>query len=301
MAYSISFSIPEEKIVSIDSIPYLIEKKTKILSSLIPGNIKTYIYNTEEDYYNEYRKSFFAKTTKKAGWDCMRHYEIIANGCIPYFPDIEKCPARTMPLPLKDLFIKGNELFKYFNNIKLLSPNDIYNYELLLTELLDYMKMNLTTTRMARYILEETKFEGVSRILYLSGNTSPDYLRCLTLHGFKVLFEENCNDYPKVPHIYKSNSINYKNLYGKGITYTNLLDNILHNNKLDYSIENDIKNKYYDIVIYGSYHRGMPYYDLVSSVYKPNEIIMLCGEDIHKCDHKKWTDKGHNVFVRELV
>jgi hypothetical protein len=46
-------------------------------------------YNTEEEYYNEYKKSYFAITTKKCGWDCMRHYEILANGCIPYFLNIE--------------------------------------------------------------------------------------------------------------------------------------------------------------------------------------------------------------------
>ena len=56
----------------------------------------------------------------------------------------------------------------------------------------------------------------------------------------------------------------------------------------------------YDIVIYGSYHRGMPFYDLVNQIYKSNEVILLCGEDIHNCDNYEWVVKGHNVFVREL-
>ncbi len=74
----------------------------------------------------------------------------------------------------------------------------------------------------------------------------------------------------------------YRKVY-KGITYTNILDQSLHDN----NIINDIKNKYYDIVIYGSYHRGMSYYDLVSRIYKKNEIILLCGEDCHNCDYNK--------------
>jgi hypothetical protein len=346
LAKPISFSIPEEKIVT-TNIHTLIKNKIKILSSLIPGKIKTYIYNTEEDYYNEYRQSFFATTIKKAGWDCMRHYEIIANGCIPYFPNIEKCPTHTMTIPLKILFVKGNALFKQFiisqressgvKSIEHLTADDINQYTILLNDFLDYMRENLTTNKIAKYILESCSrrvnpashvasfpqdkdgvrdditgvrdditgvrddITGVSRVLYLSGNVSPDYLRCLTLHGFKVNFGENCHDYPKVPHIYKSNSINYKGLYGKGITYTNLLDNSLHNDTLDNRIEDDIKNKYYDIIIYGSYHRGMPYYDLICSVYKANEIVLLCGDDIHNCNYKSWTDKGHHVFVRELV
>jgi hypothetical protein len=135
---------------------------------------------------------------------------------------------------------------------------------------------------------------------YLSGDINPDYLRCLTLHGFKTIFGFNCHDYPKVPHIYKSNNINYKNLYGKGFTYTNLLEPTLHDDKLDYTIIEDINNKYYDIIIYGSYHRGMPYYDLICKIYKPNEIILLCGEDIHCCNYNDFLLKKHNVFVREL-
>ena len=75
------------------------------------------------------------------------------------------------------------------------------------------------------------------------------------LHGFKEIMGINCHDYPKVPHIYKSNNIDYSKLYGKGISYTNLLESDLHDDNLDNTIEENIKNKYYDIVIYGSYHR----------------------------------------------
>jgi len=86
MIHPITFSIPKEKIVS--KVPF----KTKLVSDMIPGDIKTYIYYTEKDYYNEYRQSMFAITFKKGGWDCMRHYEILANGCIPYFQNLEECP-----------------------------------------------------------------------------------------------------------------------------------------------------------------------------------------------------------------
>lgn len=295
MLHPITFSIPKEKICGGTV-------KTKMVSNLIPGDMKTYIYNTEEEYYNEYKTSYFAITKKKGGWDCMRHYEIIANGCIPYFIDIEKCPKYTMFLLPKDLLIEGNALYdsKFKNkNINELTEEDINEYKVLQTKLLDYTLAHLTTEKMAEYILQKTQFTGVSNILYLSGDTSPDYLRCVTLHGFKELMGNKCHDYPKVPHIYKSN-INYSQLYGKGITYTNLLDPSLHNDELDATIVENIKNKYYDIVIYGSYHRGMPHYDLICQIYKPNEIILLCGEDIHKCNYNTFLKKGHSLFVREI-
>ena len=165
---------------------------------------------------------------------------------------------------------------------------------------MEHTKQYLTTDKIAEYILQKSNHGNASKILYLSGDINPDYLRCVTLHGFKQKFGNSCHDFPKIPHIYKSNKINYSCLYGKGITYTNLLEETLHNDDLDRSIIEDIQNKRYDIVIYGSYHRGMPLYDVISKVYSPTEIILLCGEDLHCCNYNTFLQKGHTVFVREL-
>ena len=298
MLFPITFSIPEEKICN------TYNEKTKILSSLIPGDVRTYIYKNEEDYYNEYKTSYFAITKLKGGWDCLRHYEIMANGCIPHFIDIEKCPKNTLALLPKDLFIEASKLFNIFicKNINNLSQQEIREYNVLRTKIWDYTKTYLTTDKVAKYVLQKIHKENTKKILYLSGDLDPDYLRCLTLHGFKTIFGSDCHDYPKVPHIYKSENINFSILYGKGMSYTNLLDPILHNEQLDSSIIEDIQNKHYDIIIYGSYHRGMPHYELVCQVYKPNEIILLCGQDPCYCDKSEnnYVKKGHFVFVREL-
>jgi hypothetical protein len=294
MLYPINFSIPSEKICE----DYI--EKTKILSNIIPGDLSTYIYNSEEEYYEEYKKSYFAITKKKAGWDCMRHYEILANGCIPVFIDIEKCPKKTMTMLPKELLIEGKNLYNNLKNKTVLNEEEKKEYNKLRMKLLEHTKKKLTTDKIASYIIKQTNKENISNILYLSGDINPDYLRCLTLHGFKLLFGSNCHDYPRVPHIYKSTKINYTKLYGKGITYTNLLEQTLHNDNLDKSIIEDIKNKRYDLIIYGSYHRGMPYYDVISTIYNPNEVILICGEDLHNCNYKIFLEKGHNVFVREL-
>lgn len=297
MLHPITFSIPKEKLCTTQNS----NTKTKILSSLIPGDTSTYIYNTEEDYYNEYKTSYFAITQKKEGWDCLRHYEILANGCIPYFINIENCPENTMFFFPKELINKTNQLYNKFQNknINDLTEEEIKEYYFYQNELFEYTKNNLTTDKIAKYILEKTNFQNKTKILFLSGDLKPDYLRCLTLNGFKNLIGSSCHDFPKVPHIYKTN-INNDYLYGKGFTYSNLLDPLLHNENLDYSLIDDIKNKYYDIIIYGSYHRGMPYFELIKSLYKPNEIILLCGEDLHCCNYNYYLNMGHNVFVREL-
>lgn len=301
MIYPITFSFPSEKIIN--EIP----KKNKILSNLIPGNKTTYSYNNEDEYYDEYKQSYFAITMKKSGWDCMRHYEIICNGCIPYFYDIEKCPKNTLSLLPKDLLLQGNELFHVlFNNNNQITNEFINDYNKLLNKLIDYTRKNLTTEAVSKYILKQVNFnyedtENI-KILFLSGDTSPDYLRCLTLHGFKKIFKKNCQEYPKINHIYKSNNIDYKSLYGKGFTYSNLLDSEeyyhLHEKE---EIINKIIKKEYQLIIYGSYHRGMPFFDLIRRIYSKDKIILLCGEDEHLCEHKYYTDNGYNVFIRELL
>jgi hypothetical protein len=70
--------------------------KTKIMAFSDPRDRNTYIYDTQEDYYRDYGNSLFAVTLRKSGWDCLRHYEIIANYCVPLFLDIEQCPAATL-------------------------------------------------------------------------------------------------------------------------------------------------------------------------------------------------------------
>jgi len=170
MLFPITFSIPEEKILK------AIPNKTKILSRMIPGKPSTYIYNNEEDYYNQYKESYFAITTKKAGWDCLRHYEILANGCIPYFIDIENCPKNTLDLLPKDLLMEAIQMYPKFKSIKELNKEIIDDYNILLLKLMNYTINNLTTIKMAKYILQKTNFENVSKILYLSGELDPDYL-----------------------------------------------------------------------------------------------------------------------------
>jgi hypothetical protein len=295
----ITFSFPKEKITDITEISL---KKTKILSFLIPGKPETYIYETEIEYYKEYQSSFFALTREKAGWDCLRHYEIIANGCIPFFPTIDTCPPNTLYNFPKKWIEQGNCLYKRFSkykNVYEISPFWRKEYIKLLETLQQYMKLYLTTDKVAQNILIRSK-NYITNMLFLSGCSHPDYLRCLTLHGFKVLFGEKCHDYPRINHLYKTNQ-NLDSLYGKGMTYTNLLSREMHNDEKDLFVEQDIIDKKYDIIVYGNIHRGMPFFEQVSKSYLPNEIILLCGEDIHLCrEGETFLKQGYCVFCREL-
>eukprot|EP00435_Cladocopium_sp_Y103_P059201 s15_g21.t1 len=63
---------------------------------LIPGDARTYEYAEEQSYLEMYSSAFFCITKKKGGWDCLRHYEILLAGCMPYFLDIEFLPSSSM-------------------------------------------------------------------------------------------------------------------------------------------------------------------------------------------------------------
>jgi hypothetical protein len=96
----ISFSIPEEHVTTGR------EERTQLLAThvvdpevaaLVPGSAERYVFQNEEDYRADLRASRFAITTKKAGWDTLRHYEVAAGGAIPCVRDLERKPPRCAP------------------------------------------------------------------------------------------------------------------------------------------------------------------------------------------------------------
>jgi hypothetical protein len=69
--------------------------KTQPLAHCDPRDRRTYVFDREQDYVRDMNASLFGITMKKAGWDCMRHLELVAAGCMPLFLDIDHCPPRT--------------------------------------------------------------------------------------------------------------------------------------------------------------------------------------------------------------
>ena len=288
MIYPISFCIPECKIVS--DVP----SKTRLFAHIVPGQVATYIYGADEKaYYAGYAESVFGITHKKAGWDCMRHYEILANGCIPYFGNLDACPPQTMTHFPKALVKESMALFadaKDFNSPQICR---------FISSLLRITRERLTTRAMAQYVLKRSGHDGATRVLYLSQDPRPDYLRCLLLHGFKELLGPACHDHMCVQHLYTDYS-GAEKLYGKGISCTCLLSRgDYHNPQLEGTLEADISAHRYDAVVYGSVHRGLPLWDHVCRYYADKDVILLCGEDMHQCELKK-LGAAHDIFIREL-
>jgi len=101
----IAFSIPEEHLATGT------EEKTQLLGShvvdpevaaLVQPEGTGYRFATQEAYFADLRASRFAVTTKKAGWECLRHYEIAAAGCVPCFRDLDRKPEACAPFGLDE-------------------------------------------------------------------------------------------------------------------------------------------------------------------------------------------------------
>jgi hypothetical protein len=136
----ITFGIPTCKL----TLPN--KNKTQDYATCIPGQPETYIFQDEKSYYEDYQKSYYGVTMKKAGWDAMRHYEILGNYCLPYFVDLEDCPQDTLANLPKDLLLEGKKLAENFDNSK---------YFTILDEVFDYTTKNLTTENIANYIISK--------------------------------------------------------------------------------------------------------------------------------------------------
>jgi hypothetical protein len=144
----IHFAIPQEKfILNIYDL-----EKDKFFAPCNPTDKTTYIYNTEEEYYQQYQESFYGITMKKAGWDCLRHYEIISQGCVPYFYEINECPYLTMH---KFPRLEITQLMQVADSYLQTEFLDLEFYMNNLECLFNYVKINLTTEALAKYIIQE--------------------------------------------------------------------------------------------------------------------------------------------------
>jgi hypothetical protein len=148
-AFPVPFSFPKYWKMNPD---YFESEKKTILAHNDPRDRSTYIYQDEREYYRQYSRSLFAFTMKKAGWDCMRHYEILGSGCVPYFYDIENKPPTIMcnwPISLQ---LDANKLFeKFYQNysktdIKSITEYDMKKYSFIKNEFSEWFTSSSMST-----------------------------------------------------------------------------------------------------------------------------------------------------------
>lgn len=197
--------------VRIDAVVECLPIKTSDFALLWPGDLATYpflggiadpVLETME-YFHMYRSALFSITAIKSAPDAFRHTEILASGSVPIFLDLQDVPVNTMPHHNRALLSRARELPGVAPGR--LSQRDFNGsaYLSLAQDLLMWTRHRLTTSAMARYVLDvvgvpRTSYDELS-VLYLCHPTKPSfyYLSMLLLHGLrKVLSPANVVDFP---------------------------------------------------------------------------------------------------------
>tara|TARA_S200002703_G_scaffold42949_1_gene37377 strand:+ start:3329 stop:4276 length:948 start_codon:yes stop_codon:yes gene_type:complete len=118
--YPTGFGIPTHRIM-----PIKLNNKTQMFQKTAPdnclfktvndlgGGFKHHIFSEEKSYYEDLSSSWFGLTCKKGGWDCLRHYEIIASGALLLFKDYDRKPEYCSPQNLPcDSYTTDSQLKK---------------------------------------------------------------------------------------------------------------------------------------------------------------------------------------------
>ena len=167
--FPIHFAIPECKL---STGPV---SKEKLFAQVDPRDKSSYIFGNEAEYYADYQKSFFAMTMQKAGWDCLRHYEILANQCIPNFLNLIECPLQTMTrFPKLEAYQAATLIEKRGAEYFLTKEGqDVYTF--LLGKLVRWTHQYLTTKALAQYVLEVQDAVTSGNSYHLDLLTTPSF------------------------------------------------------------------------------------------------------------------------------
>ena len=154
--FPINFAIPKEKFQQKnyykskfcekdDYVPYL---------AYIEESGRKYKFNNEQEYYNHYNDTAFVITGSNGGYDCMRHYEIVASHSLPVYLSWDKVPRGCMTMWPSQLQFEANTLYIDTNFFgKLDNSYFEHKYFKILDEFYDYAYNNLTTEHLAKYLL----------------------------------------------------------------------------------------------------------------------------------------------------
>ncbi len=106
-SFPFGFSIPQEKLYKGDKKEKIKDFPTHIVDAEVAAHVSQsffsatssdkHIFISEDSYYEDLRRSSFGITVKRGGWDCLRHYELAANGCVLCFRDLDQKPKTCAP------------------------------------------------------------------------------------------------------------------------------------------------------------------------------------------------------------
>jgi len=165
--YPTGFGIPEERIREVDfSIKDQLYQKTAPSYSLFEdaadmgGGFSHHKFTVEDDYYNDLSRSWFGLTCKKGGWDCLRHYEIIAAGSLLLFRDYHNKPRLCSPQELPCYVYSSKEQLYSLMSELVVENRPTYKYLRMLEKQREWLYNVGTTSARANSILNTLQKEN---------------------------------------------------------------------------------------------------------------------------------------------
>eukprot|EP00741_Cyanophora_paradoxa_P022703 tig00021494_g21925.t1 len=310
--YPLPYAIPEEHVV--EELP----EKELDFSEIYPNSDYNYSFDAtaagESAYHREYRRARFCVTYKKNGWEALRHYEILGDGCVPYFLDLDCAPGTVLVTHPKAALLAAQSLpgLGYLTLER--AAFDEASYREVAGALLRYTRERLTTRELARYVLRVSGNEAArSALLILGWFWRPNYSRELLLHGFRKLMGPKAVDDVEHWYMYARNDgapgpagLGREHIHGYGFTFGYLLRE--GPGEVDRgNLSARIRAREFDVVVYANAHRAGEsreaaeprFWGDVSAAYPPSRILFVDGDDEHEQDC--WAERafaGRGWFFR---
>lgn len=276
--YPISYAAPRELIV--DRVPEKSEHVSGLMSKSKGAGYR-FTAGQQDAYYEQYRRAFLAATRKRGGWDCLRHVEIMLNGSLPLFENLDACPRWTMthyPRPLLAAIAERYQQRTDDGGGKALDAINPDAYARDAQSVLTHLREKQTTESIARDLLRWMGAEDAKRVLFLTPVRKPNYACDLLFHGLRSLLGAGCVDVNKRWWMVDTLAPErYRGLYGNGFTYAGLLPDI----DIDRSdVRNAIRRRAFDLVVYGCVEYGTPYLGTVRRHYDRERVALIDGGDL---------------------
>ena len=300
-------------------------RKWRDFSELIPGKLETYKFGfaDELEYRRAYSTAYFAVTTKKGGWDCNRHYEIISSGTMPYFDSLIDAGSHTLSLLPKSLLYQAQSI-PGVNRERMTIDHklfDVDQYKLLLHRLLYYAQHRLTTVKLVQYILEVVKYSlnpsQKHSVLYIA-HEQCDYMKDFLLHGFTQIFQKDLHVFQPPEYLYQyptskmwtaeeTNDYYGQKLYGLGYgyklslrKYAGLYERDIKELSSQVILEQRIIAQNYSLIVFGSILRQNSLFPLTKKYYEPSRIVLIDGEDETNETRRLEFARWGTYFLREI-
>lgn len=285
--FSLPFSIPSEYVVDDDDPTPKTDMLAITRASFVANINEPYRFgpSDEQEYLQQFKRAYFAKTMKRGGWDCLRHYEIMAAGCIPLFINLDKCSPYTLVSLPREIILKTDPSEQYLL--------DREKYKELRLSMLKWVREKCTAEAVLRNLFIPRVKKDFKRVLLVRGHEGVNYLREMVwiamIRYLQTVENSVVGELPRITYLYNDYPISsLGNLHGNGYGYARKLDPNQKNSITD-TEELTAKTQagYWDLVVYGKTgpdelegggEERLLWQD-VKNKYQRDQIVFLYGGD----------------------